>query len=128
SPFTVTKRSPLRPSRKPSPTNQPATAIPTPRTTAATRVKRALGMGTALMVLAIVGPQAGPRLRRIQGACSANWGGRAPVLTPAVETGKLAPPNPDRARTQPVTSADNPLDLARTVLEPGERLVWAARP
>jgi hypothetical protein len=27
-----------------------------------------------------------------------------------------------------VTSADNPLDLARAVLEPGESLVWAARP
>ncbi|HMA15525.1 MAG TPA: hypothetical protein VKP12_12100 [Kiloniellaceae bacterium] len=27
-----------------------------------------------------------------------------------------------------MTAADNPLDLARTVLEPGERLVWAGRP
>jgi len=27
-----------------------------------------------------------------------------------------------------VTSADNPLDIARAALEPGERLVWAGRP
>ena len=31
-------------------------------------------------------------------------------------------------QTPPVTAADDPLDLARAALEPGERLVWAGRP